>query len=144
MEQSITVEDLDKLVEEIFVAKDKYEEIGRHKAEAYNEFVALKAKAVTYLRELERRNYKTDKGLITISQKYRVKLPVSPESKGQLFDYLKEKGVFEKYATVNSNSLNALHKAEREAAEERGEGMTWSMPGIDDPTLFEDLTTKKG
>jgi len=33
MEESVTVQDLDKLVEEIFVAKDKHDAIGRKKAE---------------------------------------------------------------------------------------------------------------
>lgn len=141
---SVTVADLDGLMEEIFESKSAYEKKGREKAVAFNNFVALKAKAVAYLKELKRTDYKSDAGDIRISRKWQVKLPQSSEEKTKLFDWMREKEIFDKYATVNSRSLNSLHKAERESAIERGEGMVWKMPGIEDATLFEDLTTKKG
>ena len=79
---------------------------------------------------------------ILIKQKWRVNMPADDHAKRELFQHLREREIFDKYATVNSNSLNALFMRDWEEAKERGEGVTFSMPGIEAPKLFEALDFK--
>ena len=70
-------------------------------------------------------------------------LPSEDVDKAALFKHLEERGISMKYLTVNSNSLNSLYMADWEAAKIAGEGMDFKMPGVSEPTLFEDLRITK-
>lgn len=139
----VTVADLDDLVKTIFEQRVKIEESEKVTSELNKELALLKAKAVNYLKELGRENFKSPFGTISVNQKWRVSLPQTDEDKAALFNWLRGQGLFDKYATVNSQSLNSLYLAEWDAAKARGEGMTFSMPGIGEPKLFEDLGVRK-
>jgi hypothetical protein len=103
------------------------------------ELTEAKAKFVLYLKELGREDYKSGRGTLSIQSKWRVALPATDEAKAKFFEWLREKGIFDKYATVHSASLNSLYNAEWEAAKDRGEGLSFSIPGVPEPKLFEDL-----
>lgn len=133
----VTVKELDEICEKI-AAKER--EIEAHEAvltEHNKELAALEGRAVQYLKELGRESYDAPAGKIKIEEKWRVNLPATDQEKTLLFDHLRERGIFDKYATVNANSLNSLYKADWDAAKARGEGMEFSMPGIGAPKLFE-------
>lgn len=140
---NVTVADLDALTDEIFkkrVEIDAHAEVGK----ALNkDLVALKEKMVVFLKELNRDNYKTPHGTVSILQRWRVGLPQTLEDKKALFGWLQEKGIFDEYVSVNSQSLNSLYMGEWDEAKKRGEGMTFKIPGVGDPKLFEDLGMRK-
>jgi hypothetical protein len=140
---SVTVADLDALVRQIFDQKLLIEEAEAGVTVLNKELARLEEKAVVCLEELERDNYKTEFGTIYINEKWRVNMPQTDEDKQALFGFLREKGIFDKYATVNSNSLNSLYMAEWEAAIEDGKGMEFSMPGIGAPKLHKALGKRK-
>ncbi len=142
-EKEVTVADLDNLVEAIAKKRAEIEASEVVTSLLNKDLATMKARGVRYLKALGRDDFKSPNGSIAINQKWRVGLPATDEDKAKLFAWMREQGIFEAYATVNSNSLNSLYKQEWEAATKRGEGMEFSMPGIGPSKLFEDLGFRK-
>lgn len=130
---AMTVVDLDKIIEDMVELEKKIEAKEKEVTELNKEMNRLKFRAADYLNEIGRPEYSSPKGKIEFKIEWRVKMPQTDQDKINLFNHLKEREIFEKYATVNSNSLNSLYKADWEAAKARGEGMEFRMPGIEAP-----------
>lgn len=143
MSEQVTVADLDRLVETIFEQRKKIEESEAVTTELNKQLAEMKAKAVNILKALGREDFKSPHGSIRVAVKWRVNMPATDEDKAMLFNHLRERGLFDRYATVNSNSLNSLFMADWEAAKEEGRGMDFRMPGIGEPKAFEDLNIRK-
>lgn len=134
---TVTVKELDDLVE-LLAQKEKECDAQSEVTKLLNkEYAAIEGRIVNYMKELEREQYDSPFGKIKIKQQWRVNMPGDDNEKRLLFDHLRERGIFDKYATVNSNSLNALYMADWREAQARGEGMTFAMPGVPAPKLFE-------
>lgn len=142
--KNLTVDDLDNFVKQIKDKRLEAEAIDTQLTTVNKEIMSLEAKAVGILKELGRKNYTSPHGTITMEQKWRVSLPSNDISKTSFFEHLRERGIFEKYATVNYNSLNSLYLTDWKEAEKEGRGMEFSMPGIEAPKLHEALKFLKG
>jgi hypothetical protein len=142
---SMTVAELDKLVSDMFSLKNEIELEEEKISEKRKKLEGMKAQCVLALKEHGRDNYKTPAGTIGITEKWSVNLPQTMDDKKALFNHFKEKGpeILWRYATVNSNALNSYFLAEWEAAKERGEGMGFTLPGLQEPKLFETLSMRK-
>jgi hypothetical protein len=136
------VADLDQLIEDLAKKEIEAEKIGESLKAVNKEIARLEGRVVSHLKDLEREEYLSPLGKVKIKQKWRVNMPADDIAKKALFEHLRERHIFDKYATVNSNSLNSLFLRDWDEAKERGEGMTFSMPGIDAPKLFEALDFK--
>lgn len=137
--KQLTVSDLDNFVKQIKEKRAQAEEIGETLKVVNKEIASLEAKAVSLLKELDREKYASPSGTISIIQKWRVNLPASDRDKMALFEHFRSRGIFEKYATVNSNSLNSLYLSDWEEAKKEGKGMEFFMPGIEAPKLHESI-----
>ena len=135
------VRELDALCAEIFDQKDKIEEMGKLVTVENKKLMELEAKALAYLDELERDNYRSPRGTISYKQGWRFNLPETDEAKLAFFDYLREKGLYDRYATVHSAAYNAYCNAEFEAAIADGRGMEFSLPGVPAPKEYKKLGT---
>lgn len=146
-DRTITVADLDALVIEYFDIIQKTKVEAEKVVTAININIAsIERRLVAYLKVLERKEYKHPRGTVRISPKWSVNMPQTDADKKALFDWLRSKGIYDKYATVNSSSLNSLWNAEREAAikEDPTAALTWNLPGLGTPKLFEALGKNKG
>ena len=140
----ITVAAIDNLIKdtlELDAAVDGIKEVTTILNKA---IMSLESKAGAYLKALEREDYVSPYGEAKIVGKWRVSLPQSDEDKMLLFEHLKARKIFEKYATVNSNSLNSLFMADWEAAKKKDAeaAVMFSMPGVPDPK-FDEFTQIK-
>lgn len=135
----VTVAELDTLTQYLFDMRDYVESIEAYVSELNKATARVKMAAVRYLKELNREDYPAERGTIRIREQWGVKLPDSEEKKALFLNHLKERGIYERYVTVNAASLKALYNSDWEAAKKRGEGMEFEMPGIEPPTLYEDL-----
>lgn len=135
----ITVEQLDALIALLFQKKEEAKELEKLVTAKNVEISKVRADITAALKELGREDYKAAAGSVKLKTTWRVNLPQSDEDKQKLFDWLKERGIFNKYATVNSNSLNSLYMAEWEAAKKRGEGMEFEIPGVPQPKSFQTI-----
>jgi ABC-type Fe3+ transport system substrate-binding protein len=140
----VTVKELDELCKQLVALQEQKDVIEETLTEKNKEINAIMFKMADYMKELGREEYHSLLGKFVIEHKERINMPVDDMAKMELFEYLKERGVFEKYATVNSNSINAFYFAERRAAvEERGEDpMLFQIPGLG-VTKFETKPTFK-
>lgn len=143
----VTVADLDALVIKYFDTL----QIDKVKAEAAlsvvnKEIMSIEGKLVSYLKALSRKEYKHPRGTVRVVNKWRVNGPQTDADKAQLFAWLKERGLYDKFATVNVASLNSLYMAEWEALKKTDPeaALTFSMPGIGERKLFESLGKNKG
>ena len=140
--ESVTVEDLDTLVQQIFHERHKIDKMEDAVKEEKKKLNLLEQSAIHHLEQLNRESYKTDFGTIRISNIYRYRLPETPEAKQAFFGYLKNQGVFESMATVHSATYNSYCQAELAAAQQRGEFL--ALPGVPEPDVFKKLSVRKG
>ena len=146
-EPQITVADLDALITQYFDTLQKDKVIAEEQLTAVNKNIAqIEGKLVTHLKALGRKEYKHARGTVGISNTWRVNGPQTDADKAALFAWMKEQGIYEKYAGVNVQALNALWKAEREAAikADPDAAITFALPGVGPAKLFEKLTKRKG
>ncbi len=139
----VTVQELDALIAEIAAKREVVDEKKTELSTLNKELESLEFKAVNYLKELGRKSYKTEDGMITRVEKWRVNIPTTPEAKNAMFEYFKARELFDKYATVNSNSLNSYYMEEWDAAKQRGEGMDFNIPGIEPAKLTEIISFRR-
>ncbi len=138
----ITVADLDNLVEKISKLEDQKEIIEISLKEKNKEISLLEMRAIEILKSLERESYSSPYGSITIKPVMNIVQP-EEDRKHELWEWMRTKGIFERYATVNSNSLKALFKKERELAiENGGDPITFALPGMVPATFFKKLEFK--
>lgn len=140
--QKVTVEDMDKLVLELREARADRDAKDEIKKAASKIVSQLEGKVVAYLKELGRENYKTPDGTVYVQKVWSVGVPKADQDKLALLDWMKEQGIYNKYVTVNSRSLNSLYKTLVEEAEAKGELL--QVPGLGAPSLRESLGLRKG
>lgn len=142
----LTVEDLDALVESYF-------KVQAEKAEAEDDvrkinivLAQMEAKLVEYLKAVGRKDYKHASGTVKLAPRWSVTMPATDLEKQTFFSWLKDKGIFDRYATVNSRSLQSLWNAERDAAikEDPAAALDFNLPGLGKPSYFEGINKRKG
>lgn len=143
----VTVADLDALI----VHYSNLLEQDKVHAEAaltqVNKSIAsVEAQLVLYLKALNRKEYKHPRRTVKVAQKWRVNGPQTDADKALLFDWMRTQGIYDRYATVNVASLNSLYMSEWEALKKSDPeaAITFSLPGVGPPKLFESLAKRKG
>jgi hypothetical protein len=127
----VTVEQLDGLLKELGELKAEVKAKELEVTVINKKIFAVQDKCMSYLKELGRSSYDSPHGKFTVASGWRVNMPVDDKAKAELFAYLKQTpGLFERYATVHSASLNAYYMREWEIAKREGRGMEFSIPGI--------------
>lgn len=94
-----------------------------------------------YIVHFGKEKYESAYGTIELRTRLSFKTPKTVDEKRDFFEFLTEKGIFYEYASINSNSLNALCKQEVEIAKE--EGRECKIPGIGDPSEFQTIHLRR-
>jgi hypothetical protein len=139
-----TIPQMDAFIQTLMEKRAAAEEIKRELTERNKEIASMETQLVAAMKQFERSNYKSKFGTVTIQQRWRVNVPTDEAQKKALFQYLKEKGILWRYATVQSNSLNSFYMEEWENAKQEGNGLDYEMPGVGPAKLFEQLSIRKG
>lgn len=93
------------------------------------------------MKDLEKTSYDSELGKIILTTRFSVTVPKGDE-KERFFTYLKDRGIFEDMATVNSQTLNAWYRSEMDQAKENGD-FDFQIPGIKEPMAYEQLQLRK-
>lgn len=136
------VTELDAVVQSLGELRKEADEKKAALTEVNKKITALEDQIVKHLKDMKRDSYQTPFGTAYIIQKWNVKTPKTDEDKKAFFSWLEENEIFLAYATVNSQSLNALYREKMQAAKDSGELL--SIPGLEAPTLYEGLGFRKG
>jgi hypothetical protein len=141
----ITLADFEELVGRSYKLADEIAELERVTLKPMKERLDnLDSQILEHLTKLDMTSFKSKHGTVVRSNRYSVQTPKTIEEKKEFFRWLNEKGpeVYWSYATVNSQSLNALYKAELEVAKEEG-NLEFKIPGIGEPTATPILSRRK-
>jgi len=142
--EEVTVECLDDLVVDVLELKNIVGLLADLSKNVNKAIMRLEGRAGSYLEGLGRDKYDSPDGGVEKKKEWHVCMPESDAAKLQLFEWLKSKDLFERYATVNSRSLNSLFMAEWEAAKKRDPeaAILFTLPGVPDPQINEYTTIK--
>lgn len=145
VKSSMTVDEFDRMIESIYNYYDLIDSRAEEIKQLNVEVLKLKQKCLVAFKELNRANFISPKGMLYIHKEYQVKVPQNDVQKSVFFDWLRENGIFEKYATVNSNSLKSLVREHYDhMLRNGGDPATDGIPGIEQPTIFEDIRFRRG
>jgi len=136
------VSDIKKLLSDILEAKSKYEEAKQVSTDLYKKYQGLQFKMLDVLEAEDMKKFPGGEYNVSVSFRSKVKLSPIAEEKEQFFNWLKSKGVFYEYATVNPQSLNKLYKTELDLAF-ANQHYNFSIPGVSEPELQKVLSIRK-
>lgn len=128
-----TVEELDKLCKQLAELDKQLDAQENATKELNKKKFAIQTQFMLYLKELKRTEYDSPHGKFKMTPGWRVNMPADDKAKMALFEHLKKTpGLFEQFATVNSNTLNAYYRREWEIAKQQGPdaAMAFEIPGI--------------
>ncbi len=138
----VTVEALDQLVKDLFAKRQEIEEETLKLTQMNKDRAEMEGRIAGFLKELGRDNFKTPDGTVGFRRVWSTTLPKTDEEKKALADWMKERNIYDKYRTFNSQAINSLFLQERDAAQKTGEFFT-TLPGCGEPKMFETITTRK-
>ena len=142
MSGDVTLKQLEDAAEELRKLKEEKDKLEAQVDEINAKTASIHNKLVEWMEEFDKTSYKSKWGTIICATKMSVKTPKDPDSKAQFFAYLDQKGIKDDILTINSKTLNSMYNAEMEAARERGE-TEFSMPGIEAPTVYKQISLRK-
>lgn len=137
------IKELGDLIAAMVEQRKKIEELEKPVTEANKTLAAMEQKAASYLEELGWESFKSPFGTISVKDEWRFALPQTDEDKLAFFNYLRERGVYDKYATVHSTAYNSFCKAEWDVAKSEGRGFDFKLPGVPEPKLYRKLSLRK-
>jgi hypothetical protein len=140
---SITFEEVEGLCSQIAAQRGKVDELEAAKKQENEKLDFLEKQLIETLKKLGKTSFNSKSGGFVISYRTSFKVPATPEARLAFFDYLKQKGIFEGMISVHSATLNSFCKKELEAAQDRGEGLDFAIPGIEPASVQEILSFKK-
>ncbi len=142
MSEELSVKAVDDLSKEICELELKKEALEEKVTGLNKEINQKKFRCLNYLKEIDRKEYKSPFGEFTTKEEWRVKLPETLNDKNILRKHLEERGVFDDYWSIHSGSLNSLYKQDWEQAKNEGRGMEFNMPGVPPPVKDERASFK--
>jgi len=126
---SMTIDEMNRLCEDIATTRDTVAEISREKKEAQERLDELEATLLQQMLDAGMHHYASPVGKFGLSARTSVKTPKTPEDRAKFFEWLKSIGVYDQTITVNSQTLNALYRKELEQAQAEGRDDV-QIPGI--------------
>lgn len=137
-----TLDDLNALCTAIASQRKVVDEIAATKSEAQAKLDELEMKLVETLEAHGKTTEHNAAGRFTVVTEMKYRQPETEDSKDALYNYLKERGEFDRLASINYNTLNSWAKVENEAARDRGD-FDFSIPGLGAPTIRKILRVTK-
>lgn len=137
-----TIKELDVMCDKILEFDAQIAELSAKKKELDKLRDSVEKTVISYLEKHHKTNWSSGGKLFTVVNRFSVQVPKSQEDKTAFFDYLRGKGIFENMITVNSQTLNAYYKTEKENALNEG-NVDFNIPGIGAPTYMQYISVRK-
>lgn len=142
MENNISVNDLEKMIAECFLQRNKYDAAKEIASQEHERMEQMQQKIIATLEELNLTSYKSQVGTFGYRYEESFLIPKDLENRQKFFDFLKQKGVYDTMISVNSKTLNAFAKAEM-AAEEAAGQLDYQIPGLQKSAPVARATMRK-
>ena len=139
-EQAVTLEQMDQLLVDLRQKRDHYDELKAKATEAHGIYEAQMKLVIDTLNANKRNSYSVDGvGSVHIVHKEVYTTPKTNEQKTSLFNFIKENygpDVLMSMVSINSQTLNSWANKEAEAG-------VMSIPGLEAPTMQENLSLRR-
>lgn len=135
----MTIAALKELTAEYWKYRTKINEIGKELKKIEEKAHECENRLLKMMEDEGLERFDIEDCFITINVNSYVTIPHNLEQKEQMFNWLKEQGVFYDYATINYNSLQSLYKRQKEITKE---GAT-IIPGIGHESSFSKIRAYK-
>lgn len=142
MNQEVSVNELNKKIEDLVTLRSLYDSKKQESKEALELLDKCESELLELLNRADLKSFKSQLGTVSKSVRTSVKIPREESDREAFFSYLKDRGLYDSMITVNSQSLNAFYKKELESSIERGD-TEFSIPGINEETINEILSFRK-
>lgn len=139
----VTLQQMEALCKRLAEAKEEAARATAAKKAADTIVTECELSIIAALEGSDMFTFKSKYGTATRQLKTSVRLPQTDAEKAQFFDWLKQEDLFDKMISVNSRSLNSLYSEKFEAAKELGEGVEFSIPGLNHVTAYEELSFRR-
>ena len=126
------------LVAELYDQREKVKSMEEAVDNEKGHLEGLKAKVMTCLDQAGKSNYKSERGTVSVVNKFSVETPKELEAKKAFFEWLEQRGLFDEYATVNSAKLNALYNEHLEISGDPN----FKIPGIGEAKHYKQLSIR--
>lgn len=136
-----TLAGVNEMVERLSSLRDKKKLIEDELSTVNIEIEGINRSLVDLLVQHELSSYRAPAGLVTVAPLFNAKLPQGPD-KTTFFDYLKERGDFDRLASIHSATFTSYIKEQYELARERGEGEP-KIPGVSEVKTLLRLSFRK-
>lgn len=143
--KEISVKEMDEQIQLLREQKEELDKVNKQAKEVKAKYDEQQNKVMKMLEDSGRKSYACDHGRINIMEKLAVRVPSGTENKKRFFEWLKKElgdDAMDSYATVPSQSLNALYN---ELSEQYAkEGKVLEIDGLDTPVTRKVVSfTKK-
>lgn len=141
----ITIEAVDLLINDAVFFEELTDDLAELTTYINKKRMRLAQAGGSYLKTLKREDYVSPQGKIEIGGKWHVNMPETHDDKLALFQYLKDRKVFDTMATINSKSLNSLYMKTWDLACKADPDMRvlFEIPGVPGPQ-WNEFTKIKG
>ncbi len=143
-EGEITIKCIDELIEDSVELEQCVADLSAVSVTLNKLRMRMASKAACFLKALGREDYDSPTGTIKIKKEWAIRMPKDDDDKKLLFEYLRERGMFDRLATVNVASFKAFFKADWKAAAKKDPDalVLFTMPGVSQPVLDEHTVIK--
>lgn len=135
--------DLQELCKQAACLRHEIEEIDAKRKSVSGQYDTVTAQILRTLELMEIDSIKAHGFLFYTERKTSVTTPKTMEDKQLLFQFLRERGVFDELVSVNSQTLNSFYKDCAEQALKEGV-LEFIMPGVGRPNEYVSLKLRKG
>jgi len=129
----IEVPEFETLLNEMYTHNKMIKRIKSELKDEQEILTKMKFKVLAYFEEFGKTKHLAQHCTVYIKTSFTCKTPKTPEEKAALFTWMKEKEIYDQYATVNSKSLNTLYNSLVK------EDSDFVMPGTSDPGYFQTI-----
>ncbi len=138
----MSLQEIESMIEELANIRDEMDVLKIEEKKLNEAKGKIEDKIMTELKAVGNDSYKSSLGTAYISTSLSYKMPKDIQNREELFAYLKKQNTFDTLISINSQTFNAWCKAETEAAKTAGT-FPFAIPGVEDPTSYEQLRFRK-
>jgi hypothetical protein len=144
---AVTIDQLDSMVRDYHQKRAAYDLAKGLSDAAYKEAEESKRKVLEAMQQTGKQKYHVDGvGLCFIKNELVVPTPKTTQAKQTFFDWIKheygEAFLLEKLA-IHHATLQKLYNESYKEAVEKGQGDTFQIPGLEQPTSYQSLSFRK-
>jgi len=136
--ENFSLKDFEDLIQKLYLLRSVVKDMEAELDQKKTELEGVKEQVMSALEASGKSSYKSERGTVTVTNKFSVQVPQDLDSKKAFFAWLNERGIFEDYATVHSSRLNSLYNEHLEISGDPD----FKIPGLGPAKHYKTLSIR--